>query len=169
MTAPNCASNWTSAAPNRSFQIAAIGNSRSPSTSALQAALAHRGGVQQIEGLQAHRNPLRQIGPKLSRLCLPRRRSCMVGLMSLGPSKSLFRAGCAGPGILRRGIASACLRWRVSAFPWTRSLVWLRAGGPLDNGRLRYREDIVDGLQNYPGTIAELYRGEISQVVRDED
>jgi hypothetical protein len=43
------------------------------------------------------------------------------------------------------------------------------AGGPLDNGRLRYREDIVDGLQNYPGTIAGLYRGEISQVVRDED
>ena len=34
MTAANCASSWTSAAPNRSFQIAAIGNCRSPSTSA---------------------------------------------------------------------------------------------------------------------------------------
>src|SRR5690349_6585650 len=35
MTAANCVSNWMSAAPNRSFQIAAIGNCRSPSTSAL--------------------------------------------------------------------------------------------------------------------------------------
>jgi hypothetical protein len=27
-------------------------------------------------------------------------------------------------------------------------------------GRLRYREDIVDGIENCPGAIAELYRGE---------
>ena len=31
---------------------------------------------------------------------------------------------------------------------------WIRAG------RLRYREDIVDGIENCPGAIAELYRGE---------
>src|SRR5262245_36007894 len=54
----------------------------------LQAALAHRERVQQIEGLQAHRNPLRQAGAKLSGLCLPRRCSCMVDLMSLDPSLS---------------------------------------------------------------------------------
>src|SRR5262245_42780109 len=52
----------------------------------LQAALAHRERVQQIEGLQAHRNPLRQAGAKLSGLCLPRRCSCMVDLMSLDPN-----------------------------------------------------------------------------------
>jgi NADPH-dependent curcumin reductase len=28
------------------------------------------------------------------------------------------------------------------------------------DGRLRYREDIVDGIENCPGAIAELYRGE---------
>jgi hypothetical protein len=52
----------------------------------LQAALAHRERVQQVEGLQAHRNPLRQAGAKLPGLCLPRRCSCMVDLMSLDPS-----------------------------------------------------------------------------------
>src|SRR5262245_38390993 len=52
----------------------------------LQAALAHRERVQQIEGLQAHRNPLRQAGAKLPGLCLPRRCSCMVDLMSLDPN-----------------------------------------------------------------------------------
>ena len=31
---------------------------------------------------------------------------------------------------------------------------WIRTG------RLRYREDIVDGIENCPGAIAELYRGE---------
>src|SRR5262249_3850849 len=51
----------------------------------LQAALAHRERVQQVEGLQAHRNPLRQAGAKLPGLCLPRRCSCMVDLMSLDP------------------------------------------------------------------------------------
>jgi hypothetical protein len=49
----------------------------------LQAALAHRECLQQVEGLQAHRNPLRQTRTKLSGLCLPDRRSCMVDLMSL--------------------------------------------------------------------------------------
>ena len=95
MTAANCASNWTSVAPSRSFQIDPIENSRSPSTTPLQAALPHRDGVQQVEGLQAHRNPLRQIGAKLSRLCLPRRRSCMVDLMSFSPSqhKNSFDSG----------------------------------------------------------------------------
>ena len=55
----------------------------------LQAALAHRERVQQVEGLQAHRNPLRQAGAKLLGLCLPGRRSCMVDLMSLDPSTTL--------------------------------------------------------------------------------
>ena len=27
-------------------------------------------------------------------------------------------------------------------------------------GRLRYREEILDGIENCPGAIAELYRGE---------
>jgi len=52
----------------------------------LQAALAHRERFQQVEGLQAHRNPLRQAGAKLPGLCLPRRCSYMVDLMSLDPS-----------------------------------------------------------------------------------
>ena len=41
---------------------------------------------QQVEGFQAYRDPLRQAGTKLSGLCLPRRCSCMVDLMSLDPS-----------------------------------------------------------------------------------
>ena len=41
------------------------------------------------EGLPAHRNPLRQTGAKLPGFCLPRRSSCMVDLMSLGPSTTL--------------------------------------------------------------------------------
>ena len=41
--------------------------------------------IQQAEGLQTHRNPLRQAGSKLLGLCLSRRRSCMVDLMSSGP------------------------------------------------------------------------------------
>jgi hypothetical protein len=28
------------------------------------------------------------------------------------------------------------------------------------DGRVRYREDIVDGIENCPSAIAELYRGE---------
>jgi len=47
-----------------------------------QAALAHRERVQQIEGLQSHRNLLPQAGGKLSGLCLPRR----LDLMSLHPT-----------------------------------------------------------------------------------
>jgi hypothetical protein len=35
-----------------------------------------------------------------------------------------------------------------------RLAAWVR------NGRLRYREDIVDGIEHCPGAIAELYRGE---------
>jgi len=42
--------------------------------------------IQQVEGFQAYRDPLRQAGTKLSGLCLPRRCSCMVDLMSLDPS-----------------------------------------------------------------------------------
>jgi hypothetical protein len=37
----------------------------------------------------AHRNPLRQAGAKLPGFCLHRRSSCMVDLMSLGPSTTL--------------------------------------------------------------------------------
>ena len=28
------------------------------------------------------------------------------------------------------------------------------------NGQIRYREDILDGIEQAPGSIAELYRGE---------
>ena len=42
--------------------------------------------VQQAEGLQAHRNPLRQAGTKLLGLSLPGRRPRVVGLMSLDPN-----------------------------------------------------------------------------------
>jgi hypothetical protein len=35
-----------------------------------------------------------------------------------------------------------------------RLAAWVR------DGRLRYREDIVDGIEHCPGAIAELYRGE---------
>src|SRR5262245_48349948 len=66
----------------------------------LQAALAHRERVQQIEGLQAHRNPLRQAGAKLSGLCLPRRCSCMVDLMSLDPSSEPTKAR--SPAMMKR-------------------------------------------------------------------
>ena len=38
--------------------------------------------VQPVEGLQTHRNPLRQAGAKLPGLRLPRCRPCMVDLMS---------------------------------------------------------------------------------------
>jgi NADPH-dependent curcumin reductase CurA len=36
----------------------------------------------------------------------------------------------------------------------TRLAAWIR------DGRIRYREEIVDGIENCPGAIAELYRGE---------
>src|ERR1700686_296039 len=45
---------------------------------ALPGSLAHRGCIQQAQGLQAHRNALRQVGSKLFSLCLLGRRSCMV-------------------------------------------------------------------------------------------
>ena len=45
--------------------------------------------LQQIEGLQAYRNPVRQAGAKLPRLCLSCRSSRMVDLMSLDPSHAL--------------------------------------------------------------------------------
>ena len=61
-------------------------NRKQPFGFRLQVALADRECVQQAERLQAHRNPLRQGGAKLSGLCLPRRRPCMVDLMSLDPS-----------------------------------------------------------------------------------
>jgi NADPH-dependent curcumin reductase CurA len=35
-----------------------------------------------------------------------------------------------------------------------------RLAGWVRDGRLRYREDIVDGIENCPRAIAELYRGE---------
>lgn len=36
----------------------------------------------------------------------------------------------------------------------------MRLAGWVRDGRLRYREDIVDGIEHCPGAIAELYRGE---------
>jgi hypothetical protein len=36
----------------------------------------------------------------------------------------------------------------------TRLAAWVR------EGRLRYREEVLDGIENCPGAIAELYRGE---------
>ena len=52
--------------------------------------------VQQVEGLQAHRNPLRQAGAKLSGLCLPCRCSRMVDLMSLDPNNAWFSKNVIG-------------------------------------------------------------------------
>ena len=78
-----------SAEPSRSFQTAATEATVQLLKAPLQASLAHRECVQQAEGLPAHRNPLRQAGAKLPGLCLPRRRSCMVDLMSLDPSSGL--------------------------------------------------------------------------------
>src|SRR6516162_1344256 len=75
-----------SAEPSPSSPTKAIGSNRS--ASARQVALAHRECIQQVEGLQAHRNPLRQAGAKLPGLCLPRRCSCMVDLMGLYPSRA---------------------------------------------------------------------------------
>jgi hypothetical protein len=46
---------------------------------------------QQVEGLQAHRNPLRQTGTQLPGLCLPDCRACMVDLMSLDPSSEQYK------------------------------------------------------------------------------
>src|ERR1700682_3633833 len=51
----------------------------------LQASLAHRKCIQQVEGLQAYRNALRQAGSKLLGLCLSGRSPCMVDLMSPDP------------------------------------------------------------------------------------
>src|SRR5207248_3097342 len=65
----------------------------------LQAALAHRECVQQVEGLQAHRNAIRQARTKLPCLRLSCRRSRMVDLMSLDPSLAWFAIG----------VAAACL------------------------------------------------------------
>ncbi len=49
--------------------------------------LTYRECLQQIEGLQAHRNALRQTGTKLPRVRLPCSGPRMVDLMSLDPSK----------------------------------------------------------------------------------
>jgi hypothetical protein len=43
---------------------------------------------QQVEGLQAHRNAVRQTGQKLSHIHLSRRRYRMVDLMSLDPNST---------------------------------------------------------------------------------
>jgi hypothetical protein len=51
----------------------------------IQAALAHRDRIQQVEGLQAGRNTLRQAGMQLLGLCLLGRHSCMADLMSPDP------------------------------------------------------------------------------------
>jgi IS5 family transposase len=56
------------------------------SFTSLQAALAHRERIQQVEGLLAHRHSIRQAGAELLGLCLPRRRSCTVDLTSLDPN-----------------------------------------------------------------------------------
>jgi IS5 family transposase len=45
--------------------------------------------VQQVEGLQAHRYPLRQAGAKLPGFCMPGCQHRMVDLMSLDPSTTL--------------------------------------------------------------------------------
>jgi IS5 family transposase len=58
----------------------------------LQVALARRERFQQAEGLQARRNTLRQAGPKLSRVSLPRSRPRVVALMSLDRSAVPLRA-----------------------------------------------------------------------------
>ena len=73
--------------PNRSNRKATVQLQQA----ALQASLAHRECLQQVEGLQAHRHPIRQTGTKLSRLCLSGRCSCMVDLMSLDPSSAPSR------------------------------------------------------------------------------
>jgi hypothetical protein len=57
--------------------------------------MADRERLQQVEGLQAHRNALRQISAKLFGLCLPRRCSRMVDLMSLDLVKPSHNFGLA--------------------------------------------------------------------------
>src|SRR5579859_5358834 len=52
----------------------------------LQTALADRECVQQAQGLQAHRHPIRQTGTELLVLCLSGCQPRMVDLMSLDPS-----------------------------------------------------------------------------------
>src|SRR3954470_19853378 len=89
MTATNCAGTRTP--PNQ------IGHSKPPKQKApiqllkapLQASLAHRERLQQVEGLPPYRNSLRQARAKLPRICLPGRSPCMVDLMSLNPSTTL--------------------------------------------------------------------------------
>ena len=51
------------------------------------------------QALSAHRNPQRQAGAKLPGLCLPRRCSCMVDLMSLDPNTGggTFHYNCTLP------------------------------------------------------------------------
>ena len=51
--------------------------------------MARRERLQQVEGLQAHRNPIRQTGTKLPGLRLFGRCTPMVDLMSLDPSTTL--------------------------------------------------------------------------------
>ena len=55
----------------------------------LQASLAHRECLQKVEGLQAYRHALRQVGSKLPGLCLSGRSPCMVDLMNPDPSTTL--------------------------------------------------------------------------------
>jgi transposase len=54
----------------------------------LQAALAHRECLQRVEGLQAHRHTIRQVGPELLGVRLSCSHPGMVDLMSLDPSTS---------------------------------------------------------------------------------
>ena len=100
--------------PNRSNRKQPFQLQQAP----LQASLAHRERVQQIEGLQAHRNPLRQAGAKLPGLCLPRRRAGMVDLMSCDPSTghAAFDPCPARPRNADRALLTAAHR-AVSAFP----------------------------------------------------
>ena len=90
--------------PDRSEQEATVQLQQA----SLQATLAHRECVQQTEGLQAHRNPIRQAGAKLLGLCLPRRRSCLVDLISLDPSScppsDVVEKQCAGQRLLATGL-----------------------------------------------------------------
>jgi hypothetical protein len=86
MTVPSCARRWTSVVPNRSSQPLQQEAALQLQEASLQAALAHRECLQQVEGLQAHRHTIRQVGSKLLGVRLSCSRPGMVDLMSLDPS-----------------------------------------------------------------------------------
>src|SRR4051812_5852981 len=85
-TALNYARNWTSAEQAGSSKTLQQETAVQLQQVSLQAALAHRERIQQVEGLQAHPHSIRQAGAKLLGFCLPCRRSCMVDPVSPDPS-----------------------------------------------------------------------------------